>query len=493
MPINDHNVLPICLLIEDKTCLVVGGGKIATHKVNLLLQAGAQVTVISPVITDEIRSYANNKAITYFNREITDSDIADFTVVYCATNDNNVNRRIIGLCRANRILCCSIDSSWSEGDFLTPASVRHKDLTVSITTGGKACRRSRLVRSLLSRHLSAIDNSTLAVIGTSHLELPTDRREPVHSTGDDYLHKAEMIRQLHGIHEFVFINTCNRIELYFSGTVTPALKHLLCKILHFDSLKEDEFYFKEGIGAFEHGVALCSGLLSQLPGEHHITAQMKDAVSTCMNAAWAGTIMQEWFSSTLHLSREIRQATSSILKNEEYEDVALKYFENEFLSGYPLSITIIGTGVVGSTILNKVLTAYPNAICKWIYHRNVPEIPEFFKNRVALSSFDDIAESLKDADIIISAIRSDLPLISVNHLQTIKSGAILIDLSMPRSIDPAIADSSTLKLLDLDGLKKWYRIEQVDRNYLLSICRNVVKTNRDIYDKIITSITGRNS
>ena len=491
---TEQKIFPICLLLDNKPCLVVGGGKVASRKVALLHEAGAQITVISPEITPEISALANSKTIDYFSREFTDADIKGFKLVYCATNNKTVNSHILKLCREHKILSCIIDSGWIDGDFLTPASVRQKDLTVAISTGGKACRRSRLVKTSLSRHLSSIDNSTLAVIGTSHLQLTTQRREPLHSTGEDYQLKAGMIRQLWGIHEFVLLNTCNRIELFFTGSVTPEIKHLLKRILLLDNLLDSEFYYKEGLEAFDHGVALCAGLLSQLPGEHHITAQLKDTVSDCIDKQWAGTIMQDWFSSTLHLSREVRQVTSAFLKCEEFEDVALKYLISESAISHPMSITLLGTGMVGTNMLNKILRTIPDATVNWFFHTRLPEIPFEFKNRVKLYSFDNLPDVLKSADVIISAVRSDTPVITSEHKNIINTKAILIDLSVPRTIDATIKDSiDSIKMVDLDGLKIWYRIEQVDRTKLLSISHEIVQTNRDMYEKFITSITGRNS
>lgn len=491
---SEHKIFPVCLLLENKPCLVVGGGKVASRKVALLLDAGAQITVISPEISTEIRAHSDVQTIKYINREFVDTDIKGFKLVYSATNNKIVNSHILQLCREHQILCCIIDSGWIDGDFLTPASVRQKDITVAISTGGKACRRSRLVKASLSRHLSLIDNSTLAVIGTSHLQLTTERREPIHSTGEDYQLKAGMIRQLWGIHEFVLLNTCNRIELFLAGSVTPEIKYLLKRILLLDNLADTEFYYKEGLDAFEHGVALCAGLLSQLPGEHHIAAQLKDTVSTCVENQWAGTIMQEWLSSTLHLSREVRQVTSSFLKSEEFEDIALKYIISESVNSHPLSVTLLGTGMVGKEMLHKIMTAFPDTIVNWFFHNQRPEIPFQFKERIKLSSFDNFPDALRSADVIISAVRSDVPVITSNHKNIINTRAILIDLSVPRTIDATLKDSiGTIKMIDLDGLKIWYRIEQVDRANLLSISHEIVQTNREMYDKFITSITGRNT
>ena len=150
--------------------------------------------------------------------------------------------------------------------------------------------------------------------------------------------------------------------------------------------------------------------------------------------------------------------------------------------------------MVGTNMLNKILTTIPDATVNWFFHTRFPEIPFQFKNRVKLYSFDNLPDVLKSADVIISAVRSDSPVITSEHKNIINTKAILIDLSVPRTIDATIKDSiDSIKMVDLDGLKIWYRIEQVDRTKLLSISHEIVQTNRDMYEKFITSITGRNS
>lgn len=487
-----HKIFPVGLLIEKKHCLVIGGGKIASRKVSLLLDAGADVTVIAPEISDDILSFVTKNQIRHFKREFFVSDLNGFELVYCATNNKALNNSILTECRKLRILCCSIDNNWIEGDFLTPATVRQKEFTVSISTGGKACRRSRLVKSSISRHISLIDKSTLVVIGTSHLELPVSRREKIHCLGDDYVIKGEMLRQLWGIHEFVLVNTCNRLEIYFAGPVNNSLVQLVKMILCLDKLEAGEFYCKEGIDAFEHGVALCAGLLSQLPGEHHIASQLKDAVSQCSEYRWSDTLMQEWFSSTLHLSRELRQATSHIIKSIDIEELTLNYITSELNAETPFTFTIIGTGIVGSKLCTLVLDTFKNAQVNFVYHNIMPVISDTNTHRVIVIQLNDMYSAISTSDIIISAINADTPVINAEHAQILKANSILIDLSVPRTIDPALGTSLTSqKLIDMDNLKLWYRLEQVDRNQLLAICKEVVIENREMYDKFITSITGQ--
>lgn len=488
----ERNIFPIGLLLEGKPCLVVGGGKVSSRKVQLLLDAGACVTVISPEVSTVISELASRSEIKLHQRNFCDTDIKGFNVVYCATDNRDTNSKILSLCRKNNILCCSIDSGWIEGDFLTPAIIRQSDLTISVSTGGKACRRSRLIKESISRHISLIDSSDLILVGTSHLQLSIEQREHLYSSEEQLTHVGNMIYQLRGIQEFVIVNTCNRMELYLVGNLTEELKELLLRILKFDKLESGSYYIKEGLNAFEHGVALCSGLLSQLPGEHHITAQLKDCVAESTKRLWSGTIMKEWLDSTLHVSREVRQNTADHLTAGEIEDVAFNYAKSR-LGKEQIVILIIGTGMLGKSVLQKAVSVFPHATIKWVYHSHVPQIPENYHFDISIHKLDQMQLLLSSADIFFSIVRSDQLIITLQDVPYLKDNAILFDLSLPRTIDPEIKEKSpNTEIFDLDALKKWYRIEQTDRDILLSVCKKAVNENRDFYDKLITSITGRN-
>ena len=114
----------INLFLEGRRCLIIGGGKIALHKTELLLDAGAQIHVISPELTPEFKRLVELQLVTHEAREFKQEDAADATLVYAATNSRGANRAILKACRQKQILCCCVDGNWSDGDFTAPAITR---------------------------------------------------------------------------------------------------------------------------------------------------------------------------------------------------------------------------------------------------------------------------------------------------------------------------------------------------------------------------------
>lgn len=144
---------PVHVLLADRRCLVVGGGSVARRKVVGLLAAGALVTVVAPRIIPEILALGDGHAISFRQRPYQGGDLESMTLAFAATDDHELNAAVIADCREKRVFCCAVDHHWSEGDFITPASFHHRRMTVSISTGGRACGESKRIRELLETQM----------------------------------------------------------------------------------------------------------------------------------------------------------------------------------------------------------------------------------------------------------------------------------------------------------------------------------------------------
>jgi len=262
----------------------------------------------------------------------------------------------------------------------------------------------------------------------------------------------------------------------------------------FTSLKEDKYYLKTGKEAFEHLCLVTAGMLSQTPGENHITAQMKDALETAKQRGWAGNMAQEWVSSALHVSKHIKNKVGPLLHSYEIEDLALRYLEANGKNLASSTIMVLGAGMIGKGLVKDSLLKAEKII--WCYHVNKPEIPAGADDKIDLCTFNDMKERITDADIIISATEAPGHLLHKSHAPFFNQErpVMLLDLGMPRNIDPELDNlSSDITVVDLDGLKYWYRRELADMNDILARCRGVVAEHQDLYEKITKSFQGGNA
>lgn len=146
----EPTLYPIYLILKDKPCLVVGGGGVAGRKVFTLIEAGASVTVVSPEISDEIRSLTDGGEVRYIEGDFLDEHLDGCALVIGATDDPAVNRAVSDGARRRGILVNIVDSP-EESDFYVPSLVKSGSLTLAISTGGKSPAMAKRVRKDLEK------------------------------------------------------------------------------------------------------------------------------------------------------------------------------------------------------------------------------------------------------------------------------------------------------------------------------------------------------
>lgn len=494
--LDNKSFFPVTLMLATRPCLVVGGGKVAAHKTELLLNAGADVTVISPEINEKLNVWQECGRISYVARPFTPADVEDMFLAFAATNNRKVNTQVREACHANHILVCSVDKDWCHGDFVTPAVLRRGELTVSVSTGGKSCRRSRLVKNNLAQHIELVDSANLMVVGTSHNYIPIDEREPYHLVDEKLMKVGTMLNQVWGMHEFLLLNTCNRVELIAVVTENSEIELLIKHILGFDKLRQEGFYLKRGLDAFEHTCVLNAGLLSQTPGEKHIAGQVKQALADAKESEWAGGMLEEWMSSTLHVSKHIRSAAEPLLQTFEIEDCALMYADAQVPDLNRKHVLVLGTGEIGRGVVERLIGRDEPLTCDWCYNRQKPEIPLEWDNRLRVGTLNELKDRLSQADVVISAAGGSGYILHQGHAPFFdqEKNIHIVDLAMPRTVDPALDGlSPNFHVADLDDLKHWYRREAVDMTRIFELSRTAVHEHRDMYDKILNNFQGTNA
>lgn len=143
---------PVYIQLRDQPCVVIGGGKIAEGKVDSLLAAEANVTVISPVLTPRLQELAENRQITYIARVYEPGDLSDFFLVICATDRTEINHQVWQEATANRQLVNVVDDT-PRCNFIAPSILRKGDLTIAISTSGKAPALAVRLKERLQREL----------------------------------------------------------------------------------------------------------------------------------------------------------------------------------------------------------------------------------------------------------------------------------------------------------------------------------------------------
>lgn len=486
-----RKTFPINAMLEGRRVLVVGGGRVGQRKVELLLDSGASVTLVCPACVAELEALAKAGKIQHAVRCFAATDVQKCALIFACTDDKHVNREILQEAQAARVFCCCADGNWPDGDFVTPAIIRTDDVMIAVSTSGKSCRQSRLIKDNLRKHLDSIQSSDLLVLGTSHEYLSGEERAPFHLMPKDREIVGEMIRQVWGVHEFFILNTCNRVELVAAISRDASTCGILRRLLRFDQIRPDLYYMKHGFEAFSHLCLVTAGMDSQTPGEFHVVSQLKDAVDEATTLGWAGSISRELCDAALHVSKDIRHEVRPLLDVAEIEEIAMRYLDAEVTNLVTSQVMVIGTGVVGKGLIAALLKR--GCRCIWVYHNNRPTVDAESSERVRVVQLEEIMEVLPEVDVVVSAVDVKAPVVTVNkHQQALNpSGVLLVDLGMPHNIDPHLnCAGEVIRIADLDVLKAWYRAANGTLGKVLEVCEAILKGHRNMYDRMRRSIQG---
>jgi len=161
---------PVFLNIADKPVVVIGGGTIAQQKVEGLVDAGAQVTIVSPDLNDYLEGLRRDGRIMHIKREYQPGDIEGYELVFVATDSRAENQRVWQEGRQRRIWVNAVDDV-PNCDFIMPGIIRQGDLTLALSTAGKSPAMARKLREDLEAFLTEDDATLLNLAGEIRTKL----------------------------------------------------------------------------------------------------------------------------------------------------------------------------------------------------------------------------------------------------------------------------------------------------------------------------------
>lgn len=175
MPVETP-LYPVNLVLAGRPCLVVGGGRVAGQKVRGLLDAGADVTVVAPSISDEITGLAGRGAgVACERRAYRSPEAADYRLVLAATGDPAVNQQVFDDAEAAGVWVNSADDP-ARCTFVLPARVRRGRLLVTVSTGGHSPALAAWLRERLDAELGEEYDVLIGVLADVRSEIQATGR-----------------------------------------------------------------------------------------------------------------------------------------------------------------------------------------------------------------------------------------------------------------------------------------------------------------------------
>ena len=155
---EDLKFLPISINVTNKKILLVGGGKVATHKASIMARFVNNVTVVSPEFTDEIKQLP----FIFLEKEYEKNDLHGFFLVYVCTGNHELNAQIKADAEAQGILTSVCDAPLL-CDFVSPAIHKEDNVTISVGTNARDAFQAVYIRNQITE---LINN------GTIHIQMP---------------------------------------------------------------------------------------------------------------------------------------------------------------------------------------------------------------------------------------------------------------------------------------------------------------------------------
>lgn len=181
------NLFPAFLKLENRSCLIVGGGKVALRKAESLMQCEALIKLVSPTAQDAVKRLASKGFLNWIDKKFTEDDLDGVFIVFAATDDSRENKRVVDVCRGKGVLVNAVDAP-ELCDFFVPSVVRRKSLAIAISTQGKSPVFSRRLRKELEQIITDEYGEFVDILGR--------QRERVKQAVPDILRRRKIFEAL---------------------------------------------------------------------------------------------------------------------------------------------------------------------------------------------------------------------------------------------------------------------------------------------------------
>lgn len=327
---------------------------------------------------------------------------------------------------------------------------------------------------------SAGTEPTMVCLGLNHKTAPVEVRERF-AVSKGKLH--ERVRQLHAlpfVEECVLLSTCNRTEVYFwSASVEHATQSILQSFVGHGEIPEVCFYHYEGAEALVHMARVASGLDSMVIGETEIFGQLKDAYFSALEAGTTARLANRTFQRVFTLGKKVRSSTH-ITAGPTSVGAAAVQLAGDALGGLEgTRVLVVGAGDVARSTAQSLRSRGAENI--FVANRS-------FDRAVELASkvgghvirFSEWIPYLEQIDIVIVSTASPVYVVSPSVLQRAMQGRdgrplFLIDLSVPRNIDPACAALPCVHLYDIDDMESMADETRRSRMAEITQCEDIIR------------------
>ncbi len=302
----------------------------------------------------------------------------------------------------------------------------------------------------------------LFLLGVSHKTTPVELRERLDFATRGLGAALEALSRRPSAHEAVVLSTCNRAELYVACDEVPAARaDLFAFLADYHGLEAGvmapHLYERVDAEVAHHLFRVAGGLDSLVVGEPQILGQVKEAFTAATEEHTVGPVLNKVFSWSFTVGKRVRTETALSEGAVSISFAATSLAKKIFGDLKGRTIVVVGAGEMGKLTAQHLKTqgagrllvtsrtlAHAAALAEAIGGTAVP--------------WSDLAATLAHADIVISATGSALPILTRPQIEQVMRGRrnrplFLIDIALPRDIEPAVGDLESVFLYNIDDLQ----------------------------------------
>jgi len=311
-------------------------------------------------------------------------------------------------------------------------------------------------------------------------------REKVHFTGKKKLACYDFIKENDILSETIILSTCNRSEIYGVIEDDNKLKEFL-KIFEiiFHLVPEEiekNIELIQGDEAIKHIFEVAGGFKSMVIGEDQILGQVKDAYFEALEICSSGKCLNKLFLCAITFGKKFRSCSGISNIPTSVSSIGVKLLKNKLGTLQGKRALVIGLGE-----MNKIIMKYlQNESMDKIYITNrTSRESHFHGNEVELIPFENRYKLINDVDIIISCTSAPHFVVKSEEFNKNFNGKqiFILDLAMPRDVEPAIAETEGVEITVIDDLKELSNESLNERVLLMQGCSELMENQMNKYYK----------
>ena len=335
-------------------------------------------------------------------------------------------------------------------------------------------------------------------LGLNHTTAPLCLREKL--ALDENIVRIAMARLACGhidspLIELVILSTCNRVELYAASS-QPAFAELEDFLSDVSGVPVDQFsshmYRFKDLEAARHLFEVAAGLDSLVIGEPQILGQVTRALELARGQNTAGSVLNRLFQAAIHAGKRTRTETAISRNPASVSSLAASLSERAVYKISEAQIVILGAGEMAELAVEALRKRGAQKIL--VVNRTLERARDLVQRWDAqATTFENILPALKSADILISSTGAPHTLISFQMIQEVMQHRmdrplVLIDIAVPRDIDPDVANHPQVTLYDMDNLNAKLEHSLAERMAEVPRVRNILEQELDQFGEYWRSL-----